>query len=150
MYLAGTEYSLDSKSFDIFLSGCTHNCKGCFNREEQNFTYGEELTPHKIETLCDKIKHHAIVIDRIRLMGGDPLCQKESELLSFINSLLPFNKILVLYTGAEKEDIPDWCFSIFDEIKYGRFILEKQCENKLYGSTNQHYIIKAGGWKELV
>ena len=150
MYLAGTEYSLDSKAFDIFLSGCTRNCRGCFNKEEQNFTYGEKLTPHKIEILCNKIKHHSSVIDKLRLMGGDPLCQDETELLFFIHKLLSFNKTLVLYTGAEKEEIPSWCFSTFDEIKYGKFILEKQCESKLYGSSNQHYIINSGGWKEIV
>ena len=150
MYLAGTEYSLDSKSFDIFLSGCTRNCRGCFNKEEQDFTYGEKLTHHKTEILCNKIKHHSIVIDKIRLMGGDPLCQDETELLIFISELLPLDKILVLYTGAEVEEIPDWCYAVFDEIKYGKFILANQCENKLYGSTNQHYITKAGGWKEIV
>ena len=24
----------------LFVSGCTHNCKGCFNKKAQNFNYG--------------------------------------------------------------------------------------------------------------
>jgi anaerobic ribonucleoside-triphosphate reductase activating protein len=150
MYLAGTEYSLNTRAFDIFLSGCTRNCPGCFNKEEQNFTYGDKLTIDKIEHLCAKIEYHTEVIDKIRLMGGDPLCQDINELQYFIGTLLHFKKIMVLYTGAEKDEIPGWCFSIFDEIKYGKFILEKQCNGLLYGSTNQHYIIKTGGWKKIV
>ena len=28
----------------LFVSGCTHHCKGCFNEETWNFKYGEPFT----------------------------------------------------------------------------------------------------------
>lgn len=28
----------------LFVSGCTHNCEGCFNKEQQDFTYGNDFT----------------------------------------------------------------------------------------------------------
>ena len=28
----------------LFVSGCTHHCKGCFNEETWNFMYGQEFT----------------------------------------------------------------------------------------------------------
>ena len=28
----------------LFVSGCTHNCDGCFNKEQQDFNYGNEFT----------------------------------------------------------------------------------------------------------
>ena len=28
----------------LFVSGCTHNCEGCFNKEQQDFNYGNEFT----------------------------------------------------------------------------------------------------------
>ena len=29
----------------LFVSGCTHHCKGCFNEEAQDFHYGQPFTP---------------------------------------------------------------------------------------------------------
>ena len=28
----------------LFVSGCTHHCPGCFNRETWDFCYGKEFT----------------------------------------------------------------------------------------------------------
>ena len=28
----------------LFVSGCTHGCRGCFNQEAWDFSYGEEYT----------------------------------------------------------------------------------------------------------
>ena len=28
----------------LFVSGCTHNCRGCFNKEQQSFDYGDIFT----------------------------------------------------------------------------------------------------------
>ena len=28
----------------LFVSGCTHRCKGCFNEEAQDFNYGSPFT----------------------------------------------------------------------------------------------------------
>ena len=28
----------------LFVSGCTHHCKGCFNSETWDFNYGNEFT----------------------------------------------------------------------------------------------------------
>ena len=28
----------------LFVSGCTHRCPGCFNREAWDFTYGQPFT----------------------------------------------------------------------------------------------------------
>ena len=31
----------------LFVSGCTHKCKGCFNEEAWDFKYGHEYTQKK-------------------------------------------------------------------------------------------------------
>ena len=91
-------------------------------------------------------------------MGGDLLCHSEEDALSFMLDLQADIALLVgtelsfvLYTGADKEYIPEWCFKLFDEIKYGKYEDDKHCESKLFGSSNQHYIIKddKGEWKEI-
>jgi anaerobic ribonucleoside-triphosphate reductase activating protein len=141
MNLAGTEYTLESRSFDIFVSGCTRKCPGCFNPEAQEFDFGERLV---IYDLLKKMVDCEDIIDNIRIMGGDLLCQPEDEAKDFSEVLrLAFPKIFfVLYTGAELEDIPEWCFEIFDAIKYGRYVRELHCNNPLFGSSNQVYMQK--------
>lgn len=151
MNIAGTEYNVASKSFDIFVSGCNRKCPGCFNPEAQDFNFGE---PFDDITIIWKLCQHDSMIKSIRFMGGDPLQQKDIlSLWMFVGSLkrnFP-DKTLVLYTGADKKNIPDWCFALFDEIKYGPYIQELKCDNPLYGSSNQIYIVKGGdgNWTEL-
>lgn len=141
MNLAGTEFNLETKSLDIFVSGCNLKCKGCFNPEAQDFNFGETLN---IDMLIEKIKTNHYLISSIRVMGGDLLSQDESEAINFINNLkfsFP-SKTLTLYTGENFDSIPEWCFDKFDAIKYGPFIEELKCEHPLYGSSNQGYWIK--------
>lgn len=152
MRLAGTEYSLDAQAFDIFVSGCTRNCYNCFNKAEQDFDYGDIIDDKLLSDIIAKVNDNIDLIKKVRIMGGDLLCHSEKDALSFILDLqtsiiLPF----VLYTGADKTDIPEWCFKLFDEIKYGKYEDDKHCESKLYGSSNQHYIVKdeEGEWEEI-
>ena len=35
----------------LFVSGCTHGCKGCFNREAWDFRYGREYTRETTEEI---------------------------------------------------------------------------------------------------
>lgn len=54
----------------LFVSGCTHHCKGCFNPETWNFCYGNEYTKEvedKIIKSCDKE-----YIKGLSLLGGEP------------------------------------------------------------------------------
>ena len=140
MNIAGTEYTLESKSFDIFVSGCTRGCPGCFNPEAQNFDFGEPLNNFE---LFAKINQNISVIDNIRIMGGDLLCQDEYDAMELTVDLKQcFPQKLILYTGADLADIPQWCFNLFNAIKYGRYIQELHCDNPLYGSSNQCYIRK--------
>lgn len=100
-YLAGfiEESTVDGKGIrnTIFISGCTHNCKGCHNKEAQNFKFGEEIT----DEIIDKIINLTItndLVDGITLSGGDPLHPNNVD-----TSL----KIMVkYYEEARKHDIP--------------------------------------------
>ena len=40
----------------LFVSGCTHHCKGCFNEVAWDFDYGEPFTQQTIETILDMLK----------------------------------------------------------------------------------------------
>jgi anaerobic ribonucleoside-triphosphate reductase activating protein len=150
MRLAGTEYNLINKTFDIFVSGCNRKCQGCFNPEAQDFSFGEEINYQSIK---NKIWDNNKLIRAIRIMGGDLLCQSETDAILFSLSLKGhfYSTELHLYTGSNKEDIPDWCYVVFDRIKYGPFIESLKCENRPYGSLNQGIVVKGqyGLWHEL-
>ena len=40
----------------LFVSGCTHRCKGCFNAEAWDFNYGEPFTPQVEEQIIAYLK----------------------------------------------------------------------------------------------
>ena len=33
----------------LFVSGCNHHCKGCFNAQAWDFNYGKEFTQEEID-----------------------------------------------------------------------------------------------------
>ena len=55
----------------LFVSGCTHHCKGCFNSVAWDFQYGQAYT---LETEQEILQ--ALAPDYIRglsLLGGEPM-----------------------------------------------------------------------------
>lgn len=41
----------------IFVSGCNHHCKGCFNEEAWDFNYGNTFTDDTIDEIIDAMKY---------------------------------------------------------------------------------------------
>ena len=89
----------------IFVSGCTHHCKGCFNEVTWNFQYGREFTEDTIEEILQALEPDYIT--GLTLLGGEPL--------EYVNQ-----KGLLPLVRAVKEQYPQkdiWCYSgyLFDE-----------------------------------
>lgn len=40
----------------IFVSGCTHHCKGCFNEVAWDFNYGMPFTDETIDEIIESMK----------------------------------------------------------------------------------------------
>ena len=55
----------------LFVSGCTHGCKGCFNREAWDFNYGEPFTQKEIDYIIDYVS--GAYISGLTILGGEPL-----------------------------------------------------------------------------
>ena len=55
----------------LFVSGCNHHCKGCFNYEAWDFNYGEDFTNETIKEIIELLKPD--YIDGITFLGGEPL-----------------------------------------------------------------------------
>ena len=86
----------------VFVSGCNHHCKGCFNECAWDFNYGEKFTEKQEEEVLKDLDHD--YISGLTLLGGEPLEPANQE------GLLPLVK-------KAKEKFPDkkiWCYTGFD------------------------------------
>lgn len=55
----------------LFVSGCTHRCKGCFNEITWDFNYGKEFTRDTIAEVLKSIEPK--YIKGLSLLGGEPM-----------------------------------------------------------------------------
>ena len=89
----------------IYVSGCTHNCPGCFNPETHDFNSGKSWT----KDIEDKIIKHVNDDDLsgLNILGGDPLQQiKDDDLINFMKRFkTETHKDIWLWTGYTFEDI---------------------------------------------
>lgn len=85
----------------VFVSGCRHHCKNCFNEITWDFGYGELFTEETMKKIFDSVEPYWI--NGLSLLGGEPF-EPENQ-----KALLPF---LVMF----KEKYPDkniWCYTGF-------------------------------------
>lgn len=132
----------------LFVSGCTHKCKGCFNRDTWDCDYGNEFTEKEEKEIFDYIEKYNF-IKGISLLGGDPTYYKNIEpLLEFLKKFkqkFP-QKTIWIWSGftweqilqdKKKFELIKMCDILID----GKFILEQKDLNlKWRGSSNQRVI----------
>lgn len=55
----------------LFVSGCTHRCRGCFNENTWDFNYGNDFTEETIQEILESISPK--YISGLTLLGGEPM-----------------------------------------------------------------------------
>ena len=130
----------------LFVSGCTHNCEGCFNKEQQDFNYGNEFTK---ETEEEFIKYSLNPqIKGINILGGEPMQQiMDDTLLNLLRRIkTETNKPIWLWSGYKFEEIISnpKRLELLKEVEVlidGKFQLDKRdIMLKYRGSANQRVI----------
>lgn len=131
----------------IWVSGCSHNCPGCFNPETHDPNSGIPFDDAAKEEFLRDLKTDWCA--GVTFSGGDPLNHNNFdtvyELCKEIKTYYP-SKTIWLYTGYIWDDIisDDYRFKIInyiDVIIDGPFILsQKSLESEWVGSSNQHII----------
>ena len=137
----------------LFVSGCTHHCRGCFNSETWDFSYGQEFTADTEEELLKLL--YPPHIAGLTLLGGEPFEPSNQRIL------LPFlkkvkerypEKTIWCYTGylLERElwedsrarcEATDEMLSLIDVLVDGEFVQEKRnISLRFRGSENQRLI----------
>lgn len=95
----------------IYVSGCSHNCRGCHNPQTHNPTYGSQLTDNVVDDIIREIQNRVFVTG-ITLSGGDPLyVSNREDVLNFIKKVkrsmvgIKSNFNVWLYTGYTFEEL---------------------------------------------
>ncbi len=139
----------------LFVSGCNHHCKNCFNRDAWDFNYGNEFTEKQEEQIIEDLKPEYIA--GLSLLGGEPFEQANQEglapLVKKVKQTYPDKKIWC-YTGftfdkqilgqmvqEENRDTTKQMLENIDYIVDGRFVEElKDPKLQFRGSSNQRII----------
>ena len=79
----------------LFVSGCTHHCKGCFNQEAWDFDFGEAFTQETIDYILEQLS--PAFVRGLTLLGGEPFDPRNQsaivELLRQIRAKYPEKSI---------------------------------------------------------
>lgn len=127
----------------LFVQGCHFHCNNCFNSETWDFNGGKEWT-RKEELEFLKLSKRPF-IKRVSILGGEPLCEENAEMVLKLISQIPDDKKIWIYTGYKYEDLmlsvqKDILNSI-DYLVDGQFIDNlKDLGLKFRGSSNQRVI----------
>lgn len=137
----------------LFVSGCSHHCKGCFNEETWDFFYGEPFTRETEDRIISWLKPD--YIEGLTLLGGEPLeYVNQNDILPFLERVRQEcpGKNIWCYTGYIYEKdilgrmVPKWketsrILSLIDVLVDGPFVEEKKdISLRFRGSANQRII----------
>lgn len=131
----------------LFVQGCSHHCKNCFNQETWDFNGGKEWTKEIEDEFIEICKRP--YIDCVSILGGEPLDQ-DSDMLELLRRIKKeVGKPIYLWTGYTWETIfsnEDYVLemlilSLCDYVIDGEYIDDlKDYRLKLRGSSNQRII----------
>ncbi len=137
----------------LFVSGCTHHCKGCFNEVAWDFDYGEPFTQETVDTILAMLKPS--YVKGITLLGGEPFEPQNQpalvDMLRQIKANYP-EKSVWAFSGYlfDKDILPGKLgapeitkefLSYLDVLVDGRFVEEKKdLTLRFRGSSNQRII----------
>lgn len=126
----------------LFVTGCNFNCKGCFNKDIQDFNTGFEWT--------NEIKNYYInlglnpYIKGYSILGGEPLEQDENLLKLVKEIKTKTNKSIWMWTGYLFESLNEHqkkIISLIDILVDGQFVESlKNLNLRFKGSSNQRII----------
>ncbi len=137
----------------LFVSGCTHRCKGCFNEATWDFSYGNPFTEETEEEILSALSPDYVA--GFTLLGGEPFEPQNQKaiapLLEKIKERYP-HKTIWCFTGyvLEKDllnpsrarcEHTDKMLSLIDVLIDGPFIeAQRNLTLKFRGSENQRLI----------
>ena len=133
--------------------GCTHHCKGCFQPETWDFSYGEPFTQDVIDTILHSLE--PAYVAGLTLLGGEPFEPANqpavAELLRQLRARCPGKKMWAFTGFLLDRDLLSGrvgdaalvrqMLGCIDVLVDGPFVLEKKdLALRFRGSSNQRLI----------
>lgn len=130
----------------LFVSGCTNNCPECFNKDQQDFNYGQKWDKKTEDEFISYVKN--VNVQGVSILGGEPMEQTmDSSLIDLLKRIKSeTGKSIWLWSGFTYENIikdekKKEILEYVDVLVDGRFIVEQRNLNLKYrGSENQRVI----------
>lgn len=133
----------------LFVSGCSHKCKGCFNKDTWDENYGVPFTKEIQENIFEYFEKFDIAMRGLSLLGGDPTyCKNVDTLREFCSEFkkrFP-KKDIWIWSGFTWEQIKAdpkkyELLKLCDVLIEGRFVEAlKDLNLKWRGSSNQRVV----------
>ena len=129
----------------LFVAGCNHHCKGCYNQSTWNINAGFPFTEEMVNQILSDLKNTDIPRRGLSLTGGDPLHPNNVKtikaLCERIRKECSPDKDIWLWTGYLKDDLNQEQLEVVDLIDVlidGPFMIElKDMTLPFRGSRNQ-------------
>ena len=136
----------------LFVSGCTHHCKGCFQPETWDFDYGQPYTEETEQAILASLAPS--YIHGLTLLGGEPMEPDNQRallpLLRRIRAEYP-TKTVWCYSGYTYEELTgesrarceltDEMLSLIDVLVDGEYVeQQRNISLRFRGSENQRLI----------
>ena len=142
----------------LFVSGCRHHCKGCFNVETWNFDYGKPYTKETEDEIIKALQ--PAFIEGFTVLGGEPFEPENQvevvKLLKRVRQTYP-QKSIWCYTGYTHDtdlqkggkvytDVTEEMLFYIDVLVDGEFVEEERdITLKFRGSRNQRLLTLSEG-----
>ncbi|MFZ7159577.1 anaerobic ribonucleoside-triphosphate reductase-activating protein [Avibacterium gallinarum] len=128
----------------LFVSGCEHACKGCYNQKSWSFSAGVPFDKAMEDQIIRDLQDQRIKRQGLSLSGGDPLHPRNVPtllaLVKRVKTECP-DKDIWLWTGyklAELNDLQRQMLPYIDVLIDGKFIKEQADPSLIWrGSANQ-------------
>ncbi|MDY3007045.1 anaerobic ribonucleoside-triphosphate reductase activating protein [Anaerococcus sp. AGMB00486] len=128
----------------FFVTGCSANCKNCFNTEYMNPNYGKLWTEKETNLIIDYLKKDEI--EGLTILGGEPF-ESVRDLIEIVRKIRDkSDKSIWIFSGFKYEVLINnkeskKLLSMCDVLVDGLFVEElKNLKLKFKGSSNQRTI----------
>lgn len=132
----------------LWVSGCSHKCKGCFNQKAWSYRYGKEFTDEDMESLKKDLSRN--FISGLSIMGGEPLDPENIDvvkrIIKEVKSCFGESKDIMVWTGYLFEDLDEEIKKHVDLIMDGKYDENKPTTKRFRGSDNQRLWKKVNGY----
>lgn len=130
----------------LFVSGCIHECRGCYNKKTWHQDFGDKYTQELEDQIIQDLQNTKRPLDGLSLSGGDPLYP--DNILPIINlmkrvKLEAPGKTIWMWTGFTIEQLRDdplrcEVLDLVDVLVDGKFEQDnRDVSLQFRGSSNQ-------------